>query len=152
MKHAFFVYKRITNNHYSSITVDESTTTSFGAPMSNTPVTTVSEDIKKSALVMWIACIIFWILPALFFFFTKKEDAYLQDQSKEALNVGITFGMISIATSIILSMIGGILPGLLISLIVYLPMLVYITISVVGAMATSKGEVFRAFFAVRLIK
>lgn len=97
------------------------------------------------AILIWILTIFFGFIPGLIFFLTKKDDAYVQDQAKEALNWSITATVVYVA-GLILSVI---LIGFLVIAAVGIAQLVF---CIMGAIATSNGKEFRVPFAVRLIK
>ena len=105
----------------------------------------VPQDSKNLGLLIWILTIFFGFIPGLIFYLTKKDDPYLQDHAKEALNWSITviFGYIA---SMILAFV---LIGFLVMAVVGIAHLVF---CIMGAIAASKGENFRVPFAVRLIK
>lgn len=113
-------------------------------PFSN-PVTTVSQDSKNIALLVWIGTIFFGFIPALIVYLVKTEDSYLADQSKEALNWSITV-IIGVAIAWVLCLI---LIGFLI-----LPLIgiVNVIFCIMGAAAVSSGKFYRVPFALRLIK
>jgi len=113
--------------------------------MNNEVTPAVSQDAKNLAVLMWVGTIVLSFIPGLVIYLIKKDDAYLLDQGTEALNWSITF-MIGCFAGMILSIIG---IGILITLAVMLLNLIF---CVMGAMAASKGENFRAPFALRLIK
>jgi uncharacterized Tic20 family protein len=75
----------------------------------------------------------------------KKDDAYIQDQAKEALNWGITFLLAVIAGQILAI----ILVGFLVIGAAWLCNLIF---CIMGAVAASNGKPFRVPFALRLIK
>jgi hypothetical protein len=51
---------------------------------------TVNQESKNMALLIWIGTIFFGFIPGLIFYLVKKDDAYVMDQAKEALNWSIT--------------------------------------------------------------
>lgn len=105
----------------------------------------VSQDSKNIALLMWLGTIFFSFIPALIIYLIKTDDAYLADQSKEALNWSIT---VFIGT-----IIGWVLCIILIGFLVLMAIgLVNIIFCILGVVATSNGRAFRTPFAVRLIK
>lgn len=55
------------------------------------------QDSKNMGLLIWILTIFFGFLPGFIFYLVKKDDPYIQDQAKEALNWSITviFGYIA---------------------------------------------------------
>ena len=107
--------------------------------------TDVTQDSKNIALMTWIGTIFFGFIPGLIFYLTKKDDAYIQDQSKEALNWSIT-AMIGYFAGLILTFI---LIGIVVLMAVGICHLVF---CVMGAIAASNGKTFRVPFAIRLIK
>lgn len=113
--------------------------------MENEITTEVSQDAKNIALLTWIGSIFFGFIPSLIVYLIKKEDAYIQDQAKEALNWSITAGIGYIAGV----MLAVILVGFLVMAAVGICHLVF---CVMGAIAASNGKPFRAPFAIRLIK
>lgn len=113
--------------------------------MDNQESNTVSQDSKNLALLMWLGTIFFGFIPSLVLFLVKKDDPYLLDQSKEALNWSIT-AAIGIAAGIVLMVI---LIGALVIAAVGLCNLIF---SIMGVIAASSGQPFRVPFALRLIK
>ena len=105
----------------------------------------VTQDSKTLGLLLWVLTIFFGFIPGLIFLLVKKDDAYIQDQSKEALNWSITviFGYI---ISFILAFI---VIGVFLALAVGVVNLIF---CIMGAIAASSGKPFRVPFAVRLIK
>ncbi|GGO68743.1 DUF4870 domain-containing protein [Bowmanella pacifica] len=110
-----------------------------------TETSAVSQDAKNLALLLWIGTIFFGFIPGLVFYLVKKDDAYVLDQSKEALNWSITaiFGYVA---AMILTVI--LIGALLIPVIG----LVHLIFCILGAVAVSSGKEFRVPFAIRLIK
>ncbi len=109
------------------------------APVSTTP------DSNNMALLIWILTIFAGFIPGLIFYLVKKDDPYVLDQAKEALNWSIT-AILGYVAGMILSLI---LIGLLVILAVGILHLVF---CIMGAIACSKGQAFRCPFALRLIK
>jgi uncharacterized Tic20 family protein len=106
---------------------------------------TVSQDSKNIALMTWIGTIFFGFVPGLIFMLVKKDDAYIQAQSKEALNWSIT--------AIIGMMASGILTVLLIGFLGFFVVgMCNLAFCVMGAIAASNGKAFKVPFAIRLIK
>ena len=70
----------------------------------------VSQDSKNLALLLWIGTLFFGFIPGLVLYLVKKDDPYIVDQSKEALNWSIT---VFIGT-----LVGGILCIILIGFLV----------------------------------
>lgn len=109
------------------------------------PVTTSEQEDKNIALITWILTLFFGFIPSLIIYLVKKDSAYIQDQAKEALNWSIT----AIFAYIIAFILTFILIGLLLIPVIGLCHLIF---CIMGAIATSKGNKFRAPFAIRLIK
>lgn len=112
--------------------------------MENT-TTQASQDAKNTAMLIWILTLFFGFIPSLIFYLTKKDDEYVLDQSKEALNWSIT--------SVFAYIAGVILSFILIGLLVLVVLgIAHLAFCIMGAIATSKGEPFRVPFAIRLVK
>jgi len=105
----------------------------------------LTQDSKNFALLTWIGTIFFGFIPGLIFYLVKKDDAYVQDQAKEALNWSITM-MITLVAGVILSFV---FIGLLVITAAWICNLVF---CIMGAVDASNGKTFRAPFAIRLIK
>jgi hypothetical protein len=74
-------------------------------PVETSVVTTqVSQDSKNLALLLWIGTIFFGFIPGLIMYLVKKDDPYILDQSKEALNWAIT-AIIGYVAGLILTII-----------------------------------------------
>ncbi len=104
-----------------------------------------NQDSKNMALLIWIGTLFFGFIPSLVLFLIKKDDAYIQRQSKEALNWSIT-ATIGYIIGLMLSFI---VIGVLVFPIVGLCHFVF---CIMGAVSTSKGKQFKVPFAIRLIK
>jgi len=109
------------------------------------PQVTVAQDSRNTAVLIWIGTIFLGFIPGLIVFLVKKDDAYVFDQAKEALNWSIT-ALIGYVAGAILTFV---LIGALAMLAVGICHLVF---CIMGAIAASKGESFRVPFALRLIK
>ncbi len=105
----------------------------------------VSQDAKNLALLMWLGTIFFGFIPSLVLFLIKKDDEYLLDQSREALNWSIT-AILGVVAGAILTVI---LIGILVIWAVALCNLIF---CIMGVINVSSGQKFRVPFAVRLIK
>jgi uncharacterized protein len=104
-----------------------------------------SQDSRNVAVLIWIGTIFFGFIPGLIVYLIKKDDAYVLDQSKEALNWSIT--------AIIGYFAGMILTFILIGVLVFVVVgICHLAFCVMGAIAASSGQQYRAPFAVRLIK
>lgn len=110
-----------------------------------TEVVAATQDSKNIALMTWIGTIFFGFIPGLIFYLIKKDDPYIQDQAKEALNWSIT-AIIGYFAGLILTFI---LVGILVLLAVGICHLVF---CIMGAIRASDGKSFRVPFAIRLIK
>jgi hypothetical protein len=105
----------------------------------------VTQDSKNIALMTWIGTIFFGFIPGLIFYLSKKDDPYIQDQAKEALNWSIT-AIIGYIAGIILTFI---LIGILVCAAIGICHLLF---CIMGAIAASNGKPFRVPFAIRLVK
>ena len=99
---------------------------------------------KNLAVIMWLGTVFLGFIPALCFYLLKKDNAYVVDQSKEALNWSITV-MIGFLISWFLMFI---LIGFALEAIVILLNVIF---SIMGAVATSNGRRYRVPFAIRLL-
>lgn len=107
--------------------------------------TNVSQDAKNLALLLWLGSIFFGFIPGLVLYLVKKDDPYVLDQSKEALNWSIT-ALIGYVAGMILTII---LIGVLVMAAVGICHLVF---CIMGIIAATSGKPFRVPFALRLIK
>ena len=108
-------------------------------------ITAPNQDSKNLALLCWLGSTLLAFIPGLAFYLAKKDDAYLQDQAKEALNWGITFTLMLI--------IGNVLAIILVGfLVIVVAWLIHIVFCIMGAVAASDGKPFCVPFALRLIK
>ena len=105
----------------------------------------VTQDSKNIALIIWISSIFFGFIPGLIFYLIKKDNSYIRDQTKEALNWSIT-AMIGYSAGFISSFV---LIGKLVLPVVGICHLVF---CIMGAIGASRGKIFRVPFAIRLIK
>jgi hypothetical protein len=103
-----------------------------------------SQDSRNVAVLVWVGTIFFGFVPGLIVYLIKKDDAYVLDQSKEALNWAIT-ALIGWFAGVILTFI---LIGVLVFVVVGLSHLIF---CIMGAVAASSGKTYRVPFAIRLI-
>lgn len=102
-------------------------------------------DAKTIAILVWIGTIFLGFIPALIVFLIKKDDEFLLDHTREALNWSIT-ALIGWVASAILTII---LIGLLGYLVLFIANLVF---CVMGAIKASNNQTFRVPVCLRLIK
>ena len=122
------------------------------------PPPTNSGDDNSLALLVHLSGIILGFIVPLIVWLVNKDNpnkAFLNDQSKEALNFHINV----IVASIVLSIIGGILTAVTFGLgaFVFIPLMVVFGIAVavfliIAGLAAQKGEYYRYPFIIRLIK
>jgi uncharacterized Tic20 family protein len=105
----------------------------------------IPQDSKNMAVLIWILTFFFGFIPGLIFYLEKKDDAYIQDQSKEAMNWAIT----TIFAYIVSVVLAFILIGFV---LMFALCVVHVVFCIMGAFATSNGKPFRVPYAVRLIK
>ncbi len=106
---------------------------------------TVGQESKNMALLIWIGTIFFGFIPGLVFYLVKKDDPYVVNQAKEALNWSITV-LIGYVAGLILTMI---LIGVLVLLALGICHLVF---CIMGAVACSNGKDFKVPYTLRLVK
>lgn len=104
-----------------------------------------SQDSRNNALLIWIGTIFLGFIPGLIVYLVKKDDPYVLDQAKEALNWSITAAIGYVAGSILLV----VLVGALVMAVVGICHLVF---CIMGAVKCSSGATFRVPFALRLVK
>ncbi len=107
--------------------------------------TGASKESRNTAVLIWIGTLFLGFIPSLIVYLVKKDDPYVLDQTKEALNWSITAAIGYVA--------GLILTFVLIGVLVFVVLgLCHLVFCVMGAMAASNGKNFRTPFALRLIK
>ena len=107
-------------------------------------IETPGKDSKNTAVLIWIGTLFLGFIPGLIVYLVKKDDAYILDQSKEALNWSITAAIGYVA--------GMILTFVLIGFLVFVALgLCHLVFCVMGAIGASNGKTFRVPFALRLI-
>ena len=105
----------------------------------------VAQDSKNLSMLIWIGTLFFGFIPGLIAYLIKKDDAYVQDQSKEALNWSIT--------AIIGGFVGTLLLIILIGVIIlWVVGICHLIFCIMGAVGASNGKAYRVPFAIRLIK
>lgn len=105
----------------------------------------VSQESKNLGLLLWLGTLFFGFIPGLIFYVLKKEDGYLQLQSKEALNWSITLFLAYVVAGVLTVVAVGALLFPLIGLC-------HFFFCILGAVATYNGRLYRAPVALRLIK
>ena len=50
----------------------------------------IDQESRNMALLTWIGTLFFGFIPGLIIYLVKKDDAYVNDQAKEALNWSLT--------------------------------------------------------------
>lgn len=105
----------------------------------------ITQESKNTALLVWIGTIFLGFIPSLIVYLIKKDDAYIQDQAKEALNWSISAAIGYISGMILMV----ILIGFLVLPVVGICHLVF---CILGAVSVSNGNKYRVPFAIRLIK
>lgn len=113
--------------------------------MSDEAIQEVTQDSRNTALLVWIGTLFFGFIPGLILFLVKKDDPYVLDQSKEALNWSITATIAYVAAFILSFIVIGVF-------LIPVIGLCHLIFCVMGAIGTSKGNPFRVPFALRLIK
>ena len=107
-------------------------------------ITIPSNDDKNIATITHLGGTVFSFIPALIVWLLKKDDPYIYDQAKEALNFQITV--------LIAQFIAGVLAIILIGFIfIGIIRLVNVVFCIIAAISTSKGEAYRYPFSLRLL-
>jgi uncharacterized Tic20 family protein len=105
----------------------------------------VTQDSKNIALLIWIGTMPFGFIPGLIGYLFKSDDAFINEHSKEALNWAITlFIAYTLASFLTIIFIG----------VLMLPVIgiCHLIFCILGAVAASKGDLYLAPVAIRLIK
>ena len=105
-----------------------------------------SQDSRNIAVLVWIGTIFFWFVPGLLAYLLKRDDAYVVDQSMEALNWSITAALTMLIGRWVLSLI---FLGWLAYAVVSIA---HVVLCVLGAIAATNGQRYRVPFALRLIR
>ena len=110
------------------------------------PVTTpVKSDSNTIAALTWVGGIFFGFIPSLIVFLLKKDDPFVLEHAKEALNWSITvmigYAIIAVLTVILVGFLGIFLLGL-----------ANVVFCIIAAITASKGEAYRLPYVLRLIK
>ncbi|XZG69870.1 DUF4870 domain-containing protein [Chitinibacteraceae bacterium HSL-7] len=113
--------------------------------MTEQPSGKPSSEATTFSVLTWIGTLIFSFIPPLIVYLIKKDDAFVSDHAKEALNWSITV----ILASVIGSFLTVILVGFLILGAAWLANLIF---CIIAAVKASNGETYRAPFCLRLIK
>lgn len=126
----------------------------YDPPPSVPPAGGASEEDRTLALLVHLSGILFNFLVPLIVWLVNKDNAakaFLNDQSKEALNFNITLLVVYIGLTILTIISFGIL-GLLTGPLMMLLWVVSIVFYVIAGIAAQKGERYRYPLAWRLIK
>jgi len=97
------------------------------------------------AVLNWIGTLFFGFLVPLVMFLAIKDDRFLQENAKEALNWSITAAIGLVISGILTVILIGALGFAIISL-------AHLVFCIMGAVQASKGELVRLPFVLRLIK
>ena len=108
----------------------------------------IPNDAKTMAMLSHLLSIFFGFIPALIIWLVKKQEhAFIEDQSKEALNFQITMALIWVVAIIFAAITLGI-GGLLFPVI----MIGNLILCIMAAMKAKDGIAYRYPFALRLVK
>ena len=129
------------------ITPEDHTETRDAAEEPSVPTadSDISQDSRNLALLIWVGTIFLGFIPGLIVFLMKKEDEYVANQAKEALNWSIT-------------VVIGYVASLLLTIILIGPFLMFgigvcnLVFGILGAIACSKGDQFKVPWTLRLLK
>lgn len=94
-----------------------------------------------TAAIVWLLSVFFSILSGLLFLIFKREDTFIQQQAKEALNWGITLWLVVLAVSLFGSKILFTLIGA-----------IHLIFCLLGMVSCLKGNAYRVPINLRLIK
>jgi len=104
------------------------------------------KDATNMAMLAYVLGIFFPLLgPLLIWLMKKDENAFIADQSKEALNWGITMGICYVVCAILTAVVIG-------AFLLPIVAIVHVVFSIMGAMKANQGIRYRFPFALRLVK
>lgn len=107
-----------------------------------TPSTIPSQDSRNIAVLVYLLTIFFSVIPGLVIYVLKKDDEFIFDAGKEALNWSITLMLASLILGLI-PLLGWLILGIL--------WICNVVCSILAALNASKGLLYRYPFALRLI-
>lgn len=95
-----------------------------------------------------------WIGPLIVYMIYKDRSAFAKQESKEALNFGIFSAILALAISVIGTILAAVTFGLLffIPMLWWVPALLQVIFSIIGAMRVNSGGSYRYPFNWRLVK
>ena len=104
-----------------------------------------SSDDRNIATITHLAGTVFSFIPPLIVWILKKDDsAYLADQAKEALNFQITVALIMFICGLLIWLI---IPAIIMAFV----WIANIILCIIAAISTSKGQLYRYPFCLRLL-
>ncbi len=106
---------------------------------------TPNQDSKNLALLVWLGSIFFYLLPSLLAYFMIREDKFVQQHAKEALNFIITLTLMYIVSGILMLILIGFI-------LVFVVWIFGIIVMILGIIAAYNGKTFHAPLCLRLIK
>ncbi len=135
-----------------NVTMPSSRRNLKGKEMESEDSLTVSQNSKNIALITWVGTVFFWFVPGQISYLTQKDDPYIQDQAKEAMNWSIT-ALCGYLAGLILVFIFLISAFSLTGVLVLVAVAIcHLVVCIMGVLGTSNGKKFRVPFAIRLIK
>lgn len=106
----------------------------------------ISQDSKQLALLTWVGTIIFGFIPSLIVLLAKKDDEFVQDQAKEALNLAVLV-MVAYAGVRIVSVVAGVFKVFFLVLFVG-----NLVLCIMAIVVVNQGGRYRLPFDFRLIR
>lgn len=103
----------------------------------------ITQDSKNIVMLIWIGTLFFGFIPGLIGYLIKKDDSYIQEQSKEALNWSIIALIVFVLSSVAL-FIGILIEGAI--------LICHLVICIMGAVAASDGKSFKVPLIIPIIK
>ena len=118
------------------------------------PTMTLSQDSKNMGLLNWLGCLFTGFVIPLVLLLVKKDDAYVQSQAKEALNMCISMIITYIGLWIATIVFGVIFAPLAMIPLLFMGImgLAFFVFCVLGAIKSSNGQDFKVPFNIRLLK
>lgn len=100
---------------------------------------------KTMAMLSWVLAIFIGFIGPLIIFLTQQKEGYAKTQAKKALNFQLTILIAEIICYILMFVLIG-------AVLIWIVLIVNLIICIMAAMAVSKGEDYKAPFAITFIK
>ena len=120
----------------------------------STGTSTSNEDNTLGLVAHILLIVTWWVGPLILWLIKKEQGGRTVENSKEALNFGITLTILYVGIWVLTFVVGIVTGGLgfILGIFAFVPFLLGLIFGIMGAMAANKGQVYRYPFALRLVK